>query len=184
VSDIKKVVYIIGALKNWKVIDLANKLGKTFPKCEFFCSWITPGPEADEYLRKYGKRKGLDYKQTLQDWGARHVFNFDKTHIDRSDIVIMLMPCGKSGHLELGYSIGKGKLGYILFPREPKRIDVMYQFATDLCFSTDELIKALRKALKQPRASEPAGINTGLVIVDQKMREVKLKVKPKIIRDF
>jgi len=177
------VVYIIGALKNWKVIDLANKLSKEFPKCEFFCSWITPGPEADEYLRKYGKKRGLNYKETLQDWGARHVFNFDKTHLNRADMVIMLMPCGKSGHLELGYCIGRGKLGYVLFPKEPKRIDVMYQFATDLFFSTDDLIKELRKAMKQPRANEPAGIKTNYVIIDQKTREVALKVKPKIIQD-
>jgi hypothetical protein len=94
------------------------------------------------------------------------------------------MPCGKSGHLELGYSIGKGKLGYILFPREPKRIDVMYQFATDLCFSTDELVRVLRKALKQPRANKPVGIKTDLAIIDQKTREVKLKAKPKIIQDY
>ncbi|HJX05792.1 MAG TPA: hypothetical protein VJ461_03715 [Candidatus Nanoarchaeia archaeon] len=146
----EKVVYIIGALKNWKVIDLANKLSKEFPKCEFFCSWITPGPEADEYLRKYGKKRGLNYKETLQDWGAKHVFDFDKTHLNRSDIVIMLMPCGKSGHLELGYSIGKGKLGYVLFPKEPKRIDVMYQFAADLFFNTDDLIGELRKVMNKP----------------------------------
>ena len=141
----KKVIYIIGALKNWKVIDLANKLGKIFPKYEFFCSWICPGPKADFYLRQYGKKRGLNYKETLQDWGAKHIFNFDKTHLDRANIVIMLMPCGKSGHLELGYSRGKGKKGYVLFPKEPKRLDVMYQFASDLFFNEKDLIKVLRK---------------------------------------
>ena len=151
----ENVVYIIGALKNWKVVDLANKLSKEFPKCEFFCSWITPGPEADEFLRKYGKKRGLSYKETLQDWGAKHVFNFDKTHLDRADIVIMLMPCGKSGHLELGYVRGCGKPGYVLFPSEPKRIDVMYQFATDLFFNINDLINELRRVINEPSDGAP-----------------------------
>ena len=140
----KKIVYIIGALKNWKVIDLANDLGKIFPDWEFFCSWITPGPEADSFLRKYGKKRGLNYKQTLQDWGAKHVFNFDKTHLDRADIAIMLMPSGKSAHIELGYTIGRGKRGYVLFPKEPERIDVMYQFATDIFFDIKDLVMELK----------------------------------------
>jgi hypothetical protein len=145
----KKIIYIIGALKNWKVVDVANYLEKEFPTWEFFCSWITPGPKADEYLYKYGKKRGLNYKQTLQDWAAKHVFEFDKTHLDRADIVVMCMPCGKSGHLELGYVRGCGKPGYILFQGEPKRLDVMYQFATDLFFNIDDLVKELQKYKSQ-----------------------------------
>jgi hypothetical protein len=55
------------------------------------------------------------------------------------------MPSGKSGHLELGYSLGRGKRGYILFDQEPKRVDIMYQFATDIFFSFDELAAELQK---------------------------------------
>jgi hypothetical protein len=65
-------------------------------------------------------------------------------------MIIMLMPCGKSGHLELGYARGCGKPGYVLFPKEPKRIDVMYQFATDLFFNTNDLIKELKKVMNKP----------------------------------
>jgi hypothetical protein len=70
-------------------------------------------------------------------------------------MVIMLMPCGKSGHLELGYVRGCGKPGYILFPKEPKRLDVMYQFATDLFFNTNDLIKELRKVMNKPVMDKP-----------------------------
>jgi hypothetical protein len=55
------------------------------------------------------------------------------------------MPTGKSGHLELGYSLGKGKRGYILFDQEPERWDVMYQFATGIFFNQDDLLAELRR---------------------------------------
>ena len=54
------------------------------------------------------------------------------------------MPAGRSGHLELGYIIGLGKRGYILFDVEPERYDVMYQFAQGVAFSLDELCKMLK----------------------------------------
>jgi nucleoside 2-deoxyribosyltransferase len=49
------------------------------------------------------------------------------------------MPAGKSGHLELGYMVGCGKPGYILFDKEPERLDQMVQFATDIFFDAKEL---------------------------------------------
>ena len=55
----------------------------------------------------------------------------------------MVMPAGKSGHLELGYMLGQGKKGYILFDKEPDRWDVMYQFATGVFFNKEELINEL-----------------------------------------
>lgn len=136
-----KKIYLIGALKNWKIINIANKLRKE--GFEVFDSWITPGPEADEFLRKYSKKRGLTHKEIMNDWSTEHIFKFDKFHIDRSDIIIMIMPCGKSGHLELGYAIGKGKKGYILFDKEPKRFDVMHRFA-EIFYDINELIKNIK----------------------------------------
>lgn len=140
----KEVIYIIGSLRNWKVIKLANQLRRDFPQYEIFDSWISPGPEADDYWRKYSKERGLTYQQALKDWSATHVFNFDKYHLDRSSKVVLLMPCGKSGFLELGYAIGCGKKGYILFDKETKRWDIMLQFATNVFFSYNELKKAIK----------------------------------------
>lgn len=116
-----ETVYIIGSLKNWGVIELANHLRKQFPEKEIFDSWISPGPEADDFWKKYSKMKSLSYREALKDWSATHIFEFDKFHIDRSDVVVMYMPCGKSGHLGLGYAIGQGKKCYVLFDGESKK---------------------------------------------------------------
>jgi hypothetical protein len=141
----KRVIYVIGSLRNSNIPVMANKLRKINSEWEVFDSWFSPGPRADDYLRDYAKIKGLNYKETLQDYAATHIFEFDKKHIDRATDVVMIMPAGKSGHLELGYALGKGKRGYILFDEEPKRVDVMYQFATGIFFDFKELEAELKK---------------------------------------
>jgi nucleoside 2-deoxyribosyltransferase len=140
----KPVVYLIGSLRNENVPVVAKQLREQ-TGFEVFDDWFSPGPEADDFWRKFEKKRGSTYKEALNNWSAKHVFEFDKFHIDRADIVVMLMPAGKSGHLELGYSLGKGKRGYILFDKEPERWDVMYQFATDIFFNIDELVEELKR---------------------------------------
>jgi nucleoside 2-deoxyribosyltransferase len=92
---------------------------------------------------EYSKAKGMNFKEALADHGAQHVYNFDRTFLDRADIVVLVLPAGKSGHLELGYALGKGKKGYILLDGEPERYDVMYNFATEVFTNRDDLLRAL-----------------------------------------
>lgn len=139
------VVYLIGALKNKKIPLIGNELRKL--GFEVFDDWFSPGPEADDFWREYEKTKTSSYKQALNGWAAKHIFEFDKHHLDRSDITILVMPAGKSGHLELGYCVGRGKITYVLFDEEPERWDIMYQFANDVFFDLEDLKNELRKYL-------------------------------------
>ena len=134
-------VYIIGSLKNQEVPEVANKLRKVGH--EVFDDWYAAGPEADDYWHAYELKKGHNYKEALAGYSAKDVFNFDKYHLDRTDVAVLVLPAGKSGHLELGYAVGNGKIGYILLD-DPDRWDVMYQFATDLFYNVDDLIKELK----------------------------------------
>ena len=141
----KKQIYIIGRLRNEKIPHIAQQLRDL--GVDVFDDWFSPGPEADEFWRKYEQVRGSTYKQALSNWAGKHVFEFDKFHIDRSQIGVLIMPAGKSGHLELGYMIGQGKPGFIFFEEEPERWDVMHQFATEICVTMDELKKELKKLL-------------------------------------
>jgi nucleoside 2-deoxyribosyltransferase len=141
--DKKQVIYLIGSLRNEKIPFIANNIRKL--GFEVFDDWFSPGPEADEFWRTYEKNRGSSYKQALNNWAGKHIYEFDKHHIDRADIGVLYMPAGKSGHLELGYMIGQGKKCFVLFDEEPERWDVMYQFAEAVCFSFDELKEELIK---------------------------------------
>ena len=138
-----KIVYVIGSLKNReKIFPLTAEL-RTMGFKEVFDDWIAPGPEADDRWRDYEKARGRTYDEALKGWAGTHVFEFDSFHIERSDIGIMCMPCGKSGHLEFGNMLGSGKRGYILFDGEPERWDVMYQFADGIYFDHKSLKQEL-----------------------------------------
>lgn len=137
-----KVIYLIGSLVNREYVnELAQEIRKL--QYEVFDDWTTPGPKADDFFDEYRKKRGLDYRTALGSHAAQHIFHFDKLHLDRADIVILVMPSGKSGHLELGYSIGKGKTGYILMDREPDRVDIMHSFADEIFMKKEDLLEKL-----------------------------------------
>ena len=136
-SEKKCVIYLIGSLRNESVPEIAKYLRNI--GFEVFDDWFAAGPTADDSWQAYEKGRGHSYDQALQGYAAKHVFSFDYTHLNRADIGVLMMPAGKSGHLELGYMIGRGKPGYVLFDQEPERWDQMYQFADDVFFDVKEL---------------------------------------------
>lgn len=121
------VIYIIGSLRNDSIPDIAKDIRKL--GLEVFDDWFAAGPIADDSWQAYEKHKGVSYDEALKSYAARHVFEFDIYHLNRSDACVLVLPAGKSGHLELGYMRGAGKRCYVLFDKEPERWDVMYQFA-------------------------------------------------------
>ena len=138
-----KSIYVIGALRNPEIPKFANQLQSQ--GFEAFADWFSPGPDADDFWRDYSKERGLTYAQALESYAAKHVFEFDRFHLDRCDAAVLLMPGGKSAHLELGYTVGRGKPGYMVFNEEPERYDVMVQFATKVFFSQQEFFEYLKK---------------------------------------
>lgn len=137
-------VYLIGSLRNPEVIALANRLRSQ--GFDVFEDWAAGGSEMDTCWQEYEKARGRTYAEALKGHHAQHVFEFDKLHLDRCDIAVLVLPAGRSGHMELGYVIGKGKPGYILMDGEPDRFDIMYLFATGVFTSEEDLIAELRKA--------------------------------------
>jgi hypothetical protein len=112
---------------------------------EVFDDWFAAGPEADDYWQRYEESKGKSYGEALQGYAARNVFEFDRRHLERCNTVVLVLPAGKSGHLEFGWSLGRRKIGYVLFDKAPERWDVMYQFADGVFFNPEPLIEQLRK---------------------------------------
>jgi len=136
------IIYLIGSLRNPEVPLLSDRL--RLEDHEVFDDWYAVGPEADDYWQKYETARGKSYAEALLSYAASHVFAFDVLHLKRCDTGVLILPAGKSGHLEMGWMLGQGKRGFIYFPDgEPERWDVMYQFATGVAFDYDELVRKL-----------------------------------------
>lgn len=135
------LIYLIGSLRSPRVPEIASKLrGAGY---EVFDDWYAAGPEADDYWQKYEQERGNSYASALVGFAANHVYEYDKFHLDRSDLGVLVLPAGKSGHLELGYLIGQGKPGFILCDGVPERWDVMYRFAKGVYFDYPALLADL-----------------------------------------
>lgn len=129
--------YLVGSLRNPAVSKLANRLRQG--GLAVFDDWMAAGPEADDKWMEYEKARGHTLAEALQGHAAQHVFKFDREHIESSRCVVLVMPAGKSGHLELGFACGLGKRTAILLDKEPERYDVMYAFADLVTSNVGEL---------------------------------------------
>lgn len=141
-----KVIYLIGSLRNAEVPVMANKLRDI--GFEVFDDWHAASENADDCWRDYSKGRGQTYKEALDSYAGIHIFEFDKHHLDRCDIAVMVMKAGKSGHLEAGYVIGQGKPCFYLMEEGVERWDVMLRFCKlnggDVCSTEADLIEKLK----------------------------------------
>lgn len=158
----RNMIYLIGSLRNPRIPELAKQLrkelnnewnseqgqgdgptepGRTcYQEVEVFDDWFAAGPEADDCWKDYEINRGRGYQEALHGHAARNVFNFDKRHLDRCTHAILVLPAGKSGHLEIMYATyGVGAKTAILLDETDVRWDVMYQFIPTILDSDDEI---------------------------------------------
>lgn len=137
-------LYVIGSLRNPAVPLIGNKIREI--GYEVFDDWFAAGPEADDYWKEYETRRGRDYFEALQGEACHHVFRFDQHHLDTCNGAVLVLPAGRSGHLELGYVAGQGKPTFILADDDlgQSRWDVMYRFATEVFPTIEDMIDYLK----------------------------------------
>lgn len=155
-------VYVIGSLRNPKIAAVAETLRQRLG-VEVFDDWLAAGPEADDKWKEYEEARGRSYEEALKGYAATHVFNFDKLHLDTADAAVLVLPAGRSAHLEAGYMVGQGKPVYILLDEVSgvSRWDVMYKFVTGVHRNLEDIIQALEG---QPRGDPfpyPSFVNGG-----------------------
>ncbi len=131
----------MGSLRNPQVTVIAEKLRDA--GFDVFDDWYAAGPEADDAWQRYETERGHTYPEALAGYAAQHVYKYDREHLDRCHIGVLVLPAGKSGHLELGYLLGRGKPAYILLADKVERFDVMYNFATKVFLTVDEMLNEL-----------------------------------------
>lgn len=73
---------------------------------------------------------------------AAHGFMTDFRAMIWCDACVLVMPCGRSAHLELGWCAGAGKRTIVLLD-DTGEPELMNLLATDICVNTDEVLTAL-----------------------------------------
>lgn len=83
-----------------------------------------------------------EFKKNLMHPLARSGFKADWRAMVWADACVLVIPCGRSAHLEAGYFVGAGKpLIILLSDGEP---ELMYKMADVICCNETELTWAIR----------------------------------------
>ena len=82
-----------------------------------------------------------EFREALNHSVAEKGFNLDMDALAWCDACVLLMPCGRSAHLELGWAVGSGKKTIIFLQGgEP---ELMYKMIDHICLSIREVADAL-----------------------------------------
>ena len=82
-----------------------------------------------------------EYRDHLSNPIAEMGFKSDYDAMEWADICVLVMPCGRSAHIEAGYFNGANKkLIILLSDGEP---ELMYKMADYICLDMDEVLSVL-----------------------------------------
>ncbi len=86
---------------------------------------------------------GATAQQMMETPQAQKAFAADREGLDWADTCVLILPSGRSAHLEAGYAVGQGKDLFIYDLPAAGEWDVMYGFARKICPDFVELRTAL-----------------------------------------
>lgn len=86
-----------------------------------------------------------EWREALAHPTAKDGFADDKGAMDRADCCVLVLPCGRSAHLEAGYMAGAGKPVFTLALEkvEPELMTLLLGPPEHICVTMDELFDRL-----------------------------------------
>lgn len=106
----------------------------------------------DSKWQEWGSR---DYRHALHHPLSSQGFRRDMDALMACTQLLLVLPCGRSAHLELGYAIGVGKKTIIYYPdTEQLEPELMYKAATYLCLTLSEILLCLRREIGDERKND------------------------------
>lgn len=76
---------------------------------------------------------------------ARRGFGYDMQALGGAEVTVLVLPCGRSAHLELGCAVGLGQLTAVLLDDPLSEPELMYLMNTAICVSVPELVETLAR---------------------------------------
>jgi hypothetical protein len=138
-------IYLIGSLKNPHIPNIGKGLRDIGH--DVFDDWHAGGPTADGEWQRFHRQRGDTYAQALKGKAARLHFEFDMHHLAAADAAILVLPAGKSAHIELCVMHGWSRPTFVFFDAEPAEWDLMYNIVDEVFFDEEALLTHFRRML-------------------------------------
>ncbi len=78
---------------------------------------------------------------------ARAAFEKDMCALRDADATVLVLPCGRSAHLELGWAAGAGQRTVVLLDDPLSEPELMYLMNTQICVSVEEVLEAVQTSV-------------------------------------
>ena len=139
-------------------------------------SWrgVTDVPR-EKWTAEHFSREVLDHPSAARGFGL------DMDALEACSACVLVLPCGRSAHLELGYAVGRGKLTIVYMPKleEP---ELMYRMCDYVETTLDGVRLQLSRARTPPRWQRdlvyPNGESAGIARYDGRCGEYRHRICP------
>lgn len=88
----------------------------------------------------------IRFREGLQHPIAQFGFALDMKALAECDACVLVLPCGRSAHLELGYAAGAAKHTFVWLDAPVSEPELMYLACSAICVSLDEVVERCREA--------------------------------------
>lgn len=155
----KRKIYVASSWRNEHQQEVVETLRR---ERHFVYDFKNPGPgehgfswsEIDKNWQDWTPKQ---YTDALFHPIAEHGFDTDMDALKASDTCVLVLPCGRSAHLEAGYAVGAGLDVYIYMPPETKiEPELMYKMCSGIFTDITALIARLSYATSYKVESKPA----------------------------
>ena len=121
-------IYIAGSWKEERMCNnIAHLLLEKGHKVDCFCGYFTTRYQFN--FSEIADAGEIDQFKMMKSEQCIKAYKEDKKWLDWADCVILVLPSGRSAHLEAGYMKGKGGLLFIIGSFPKGEGDVMYKLA-------------------------------------------------------
>ena len=145
-------VYVAGSMKNIKVIrELGELMRQQRLNVYVFCDEDQLTYEYSLTLRQQYDISQLTPQAILYNPILRSIGVLNLAQLKLCDACVIVLPSGRSAHMEGGFMCGRGKPLYIIGPMEEGEFDAMYLMAQNV-YTLDDvhiLIKDLKNEEKK-----------------------------------
>lgn len=90
--------------------------------------------------KEYKTWTAQQFQEGLNHPVAMKGFDSDMAGLDAADAVVLVLPCNRSAHLELGYAVASGKATAVLLLETPVVAELMYGMVDAVVTDLDQLM--------------------------------------------
>lgn len=99
-------------------------------------SWSQVGKDGPPYTV-------AQYLKAIAHPAANIGFELDMRALKGCDTCVLLLPCGRSAHLEAGWAVGAGRR-VVVYTRDGEEPELMYKMCAAVVSTDEQLLEALR----------------------------------------